>query len=332
MQKSPLTFARFVPASENRSALLAIQDVAECVCSGRGRRQSNPLFLHGPTGTGKTHLVSALVAQVTRRCPDLVAAVLSAGDLAAEAEDVFEPARHSDLVVIEDLQHLPLRAAEPLIQLLDQLNARGQQIVLTASDGPQRLAGRQGRFPSRLTSRLAAGLVVALQPLQAASRLTLLKDRAQRQQLAISPDVLAWLAEHLTGGNRQLLGALTQLETLTRMGGQPLDVPGVARLFREQAEAGQVTVEQIALRVGGYFQVKPEQLQSRRRSRNVLLPRQVDMYLARQLTEMSLEQIGAYFGGRDHSTVLHACRKVERAIHSNAVLSGAVRQLHADLA
>ncbi|HYT93717.1 MAG TPA: helix-turn-helix domain-containing protein, partial [Gemmataceae bacterium] len=92
-----------------------------------------------------------------------------------------------------------------------------------------------------------------------------------------------------------------------------------------------ITVERIAERVGGYFRVEPAQLQSRRRYRGVLLPRQVGMYLARQLTGLSLEQIGAYFGGRDHSTVLHACRKVEQALDSDAALSGAVRQLHAEL-
>ena len=91
-------------------------------------------------------------------------------------------------------------------------------------------------------------------------------------------------------------------------------------------------MERIAQRVGRYFQVEPRQLQSRARSRNALLPRQVGMYLARQLTELSLQQIGAYFGGRDHSTVLHACRKVEEAMAHDRTLSGAVRQLHADLA
>jgi chromosomal replication initiator protein len=98
------------------------------------------------------------------------------------------------------------------------------------------------------------------------------------------------------------------------------------------ATAARVTVERIAQRVGGYFRVVPRQLQSRRRYRNILVPRQVGMYLARQLTGLSLGQIGAYFGGRDHATVLHACRKVEQAITEDAALSGAVRQLHADLA
>src|SRR5207302_9774107 len=105
----------------------------------------------------------------------------------------------------------------------------------------------------------------------------------------------------------------------------------VAEHFRDDAEARRPTVERIAQRVGRYFRVTPDVLQSRRRRRDALLPRQVGMYLARQLTGLSLHQIGAYFGGRDHSTVLHACRKVEQALARDINLSGAVRRLHADL-
>jgi chromosomal replication initiator protein len=184
---------------------------------------------------------------------------------------------------------------------------------------------------ARLGSRLAAGLVVGLDPLSAPARLALLQDKAQRRQLAVHPEVLAWLAEHLTGGGRQLEGALARLETLARLRDQPLDVAIVAEHFREQIKEGGPMVEHIVQRVGGCFQVEPRQLQSRRRSRQVLLPRQVGMYLTRQLTGLSLDQIGAYFGGRDHSTVLHACRKVEQALIQDAALSGLVRQLHAEL-
>jgi chromosomal replication initiator protein len=336
MMKTTPTFARFTAAAENRAALLAVQFVAACVCSRLSRRADNPLLLHGPPGVGKTHLVSALVAEVTRNAPDLIVNVLSAGDLAVlnepERDDPFETARGCDLLIIEDVQHLPLHSAEKLVQLVDYLLARDRQMVFTANAGPQQLNHRGQRFPARLTSRLASGLVIQVAPLGATGRLALLKDQAQRRQLAVGQDVLAWLAEHLTGGGRQLEGALTRLEMLARMHDRQLDVVAVAGHFREQAEANRPTVERIAERVSGYFQVRPQELQSRRRYRNVLLPRQVGMYLARRLTSLSLNQIGAYFGGWDHSTVRHACKKVETALTHDAVLSGAVRQLHADLA
>src|SRR5262249_4292365 len=133
------------------------------------------------------------------------------------------------------------------------------------------------------------------------------------------------------GGGRQLLGALQQLDALCRMQRQPLDVETVAAHFRPLVDAARPTVERIAERVGNCFQTEPRELQSRRRSPGIVAPRQVSMYLARQLTGLSLDQIGAYFGGRDHSTVLHACQKVERELDSSPKLQGLVNQLQAEL-
>jgi chromosomal replication initiator protein len=248
-----------------------------------------------------------------------------AASISGDESSLLEAARQSDLVIVEDLQFLAARAAEPLSQLVDDLCRRQIPLVVTASTGPQGLD-----LPARLSNRLAGGLVVALEALGTASRRALLEDRVRRRQLTISPDVLDWLAEHVTGGGRHLDGALTRLETLTRWHA-PLDVAAVAEHFRDEVNAVAPTVERIAERVGGYFRVEPRQLLSSRRSRDVLLPRQVGMYLARRLTRLSLEQIGAYFGGRDHSTVRHACRKVEQALTSDAVLSGTIRQLQAGL-
>jgi chromosomal replication initiator protein len=309
----PLTFSRLVALPENRLALAAIRGIA----SGHAL----PLFLFGPPGTGKTHMIWALVEQATRDRPDLLAAVLAASDL----RDLME-APEADLLVLEDLQHLPAAAVERVVRWFDARLAHRQQTVVTATCGPGELP-----LPVRLTSRLASGLVVGVQPYSAASRFALLQDRAERRQLTLSREVLTWLADHL-GTGRQLDGALNQLEALARLRAIPLDVATVAAHFREQVEATRPTVERIAQWVGGHFQVDPRQLRSRSRQRNALVPRQVSMYLARQLTDLSLEEIGAYFGGRDHSTVLHACQKVEQALADDAILCGAVRRLHADLA
>jgi chromosomal replication initiator protein len=346
MPRSAFTFARFVATPENRGAWVAVQDLAEALSPKQFTGQPPLVMLHGPAGTGKTHLVQALVATVTHRRPDLVVCLVSAADLLQEGEPgLFEEesgddypvdlrplteARHSDLFVVEDLQHLNARLAEPLVQAMDYLEARQRPMVFTASAGPQRLIRRGRHLPSRLTNRLAGGLVVGLDPLGPASRLTLLQALAQRRQLAVPTAVLRWVAEHFSGGGRRLEGALTKLEALARTQRQPLDEATVEKHFRDDAAAGQPTVERIAESVGGYFQVEPKQLQSARRHREVLLPRQVGMYIARQLTGLSMEQIGAYFGGRDHATVLHACRKVEKAIAHDVRLSGLVRDIHAD--
>jgi chromosomal replication initiator protein len=329
------TFTHWIEVPENRPAFLAIQGVAECIGSRRRRRQVNPLVLHGPAGTGKTHLVSALVAEVTRRLPDLTAQVLPAGDMALalqQGEDestssFLSEARQTDLLVLEDLQHLSEHAVEALVQLIDARIARHRQMVFTAIRGP----GELRQFPSRLTSRLAGGLVVGLLPLSPASRRAWLIERARRAKLSLVDSVLDWLAEHTAGSVRQLEGAVGRLETLTRMHGRPPALDTVQGFFQEDAEAHRPTVERIAQRVGRHFQLDPRRLKDRDRSRHILLPRQVGMYLARKLTPLSLEQIGAFFGGRDHSTVLHACRKVEQALGRDPALSGVVRQLHADL-
>lgn len=287
--------------------------------------------------------MTALIDEVTRQSPQRIVTFLQAGDLeemgrvggtSAEAADALSAAKESDLLIVEDLQHLSERrredsgqaASQLLVQIFDCLIARPRQLVFTATVGPRGLA----HLSARLASRLGCGLVVGLEPLQTASRLAFLQDKAQRRQLAVRPEVLAWLAEHLSGG-RQLEGALVQLETLVRLHDRPLDLPTVIDQFRPLVQANQVTVERIAEQVGSYFRIEPRHLQSRRRYRSFLVPRQIGMYLARQLTDLSLEEIGSHFGGRDHSTVLHACRKVQEALGYDLAVSGAVQQLQAEL-
>ena len=323
--------AEWVSLPENRSALAAVERVADCVCGRNGRRAVNPLYLHGPSGVGKTHLVAGLAARFAERDPRLSVVILTSGDFdrdAATTDADLAAARQADLVAVEDVHRLSAGAVEAVVQLLDRGLARQVQLVFTAAVGPARLE----RLPARLTSRLAGGLIVGLEALGPVSRLEFLKDRLARKGLHVEPAVLEWLAASIGGSGRELVGAVARLETLTRLLGRPPDVDAVAESFRADADARRLTVERIAQGVGQYFRVEARRLQGRDRSRRALLPRQVGMYLARRLTNLSLEQIGAYFGGRDHSTVLHACRKVEQALTDDLALSGAVRQLQADLA
>jgi chromosomal replication initiator protein len=334
------TLTRWVSTPENRSASAAVKRVADCVCSDRLRRQVNPLFLHGPAGTGKTHLISTLVAEVARLGIDRTVRVIGADELnlalrplngdSSEDDSKYLVASFvdCDLAVVENVQHLTPKAAATLVGLFDRRLARQAQMVFTASAGP----GQLDKLPSRLASRFASGLVVGVLPFSPTSRVVFLTDRAQRRQLAIGRDVLAWLAKHTPGSGRQLEAAILRLETFVRQQDRLPDLAAVTNHFRTEADTARPTVERIAQRVGTYFRMETRELQSRRRSRNALLPRQIGMYLARRLTPLSLGQIGAFFGGRDHSTVLHACRKVEKQLSRDATLSGAVRRLHADLA
>jgi chromosomal replication initiator protein len=325
------TIARWVSTPENYPARMAVDRVADQVCCGRPQRENNPIFLHGPSGTGKTHLVESLAREAAARRPDLTIRIMAAReltgqDLISSTGRKYEPLHECDLLVVEDVQKLPPRANEVMVATLDNRLARHRQTAVTANKGPAQLIG----MTNRLTSRLASGLVVGLAPLGRASRLSFLQDRIERRQVAVGRDVLTWLAENLPGSVRRLEGAVARLEVLTRHHGRFPDLETVVDQFRLEIEAERPTVQLIAERVGRHFQVDPRLLQSRRRSRGTLVPRQLAMALTRRLTPLSLEQIGTYFGGRDHSTVLHACRKLESG--RDAALVSVMRQLQAEFA
>ena len=343
-----MSLARFVPFPENQSALTAIQDLIANMRSGKVQLSPSPIFLHGPPGSGKTHLASALVTEcaagsgsVIQYCtagdfrePALTRIdkqKLATNEAAPVSPSLVQEAQQCDLLIVEDLQHLPLPAAETLVRIIDVRLAHQRPMVFTANTGPRHLAHRGVRYPARLTSRLAAGLVVALEPLKVASRQLFLDELAQRTQLALPRTSCTGCAP--SDRRRPPIGrGPHQLATLNQISRRPLDLKNVMAHFRAQVDAIRPSVERITTRVGSYFHIEPRQLQSPRRYQNVVLPRQISMYLARQLTTLSLVQIGAYFGGRDHTTVLHACRKVEQTMKTDAVLSGAVRQIHAELA
>jgi chromosomal replication initiator protein len=315
--------ARFLATPENCSARAALADLHRAL-TGDGEAFPIPLYLHGPAGAGKTLLVRALAVELAKG--GVTVCQLSANDFADRRD--LRDAQDADLLIVEDLQHLPMRYVDTLIALIDARIRHGAALVVTAVLGPNRLAHRGAKFPARLSNRLAAGLVIALEPLQAPSRRLLLKQLADKAELNPAPEILDWLAGHLTGGGRQLDGAIRQLKALQRLQAKPLRLADIRAHFDAQAPS----VKRITEQVSGYFEVAPTHLLSPRRTHDVLVPRQVSMYLARQLTGLSLHEIGKYFGGRDHKTVQHACKKVEAAMKADAVLCGAVRQIHAELA
>jgi chromosomal replication initiator protein len=328
------TFSSFVAVAECRAAQLAACRLDADLALEHDLPDFNPLYLFGPPGCGKSHLCQALIDSATRRQPQLTVAVIVAGDWRArhEADENDVPATPLgeagavDLLVLEDLQHLPARCGDTLANALDGWMAEGRRLVATAACGPQQLD-----LPARLVSRLAAGLVVPIEPLQPASRLRLLQEWTKQQRLSVAGSTLEWLARRISGG-RQLEGSLARLDALARDKRQPLEVADVAEAFTDENTSSQQSVERIVASVSRFFNIDAGQLRSKQRRRSALLPRQIGMYLARKLTALPLKQIGAYFGGRDHATVLHACRKIEGTLTHDLVLRGNVRQLSASLA
>ena len=333
--KAP-ALARFVALPENRAALLAVRRLAGCLARPGGLPPFPVLFLHGPSGTGKTHLAAALVELVTAQTPARTAQTVAARDLgriaresvANLADNSWRELRECDVLVAEDLQHFPAEAAESLVNLLDFRRKRGRCTAVTAREGPALLPG----LPRRLSSRLAAGLVVGLEPLGPRSRGKLVETFLRQRSLRVAEDVVPWLAARMNGGGvRPLLGALAQLETLSKVHPPPLGLATITGEIGEPPDDDVSPLERIAGRVGSHFRVKLGELRGPGRHRDLLWPRQLAMYLARQLTGLSLGQVGAYFGGRDHATVLHACRKVEKALAADPALVGLLRQLEAEL-
>jgi chromosomal replication initiator protein len=331
MSRRPVSFSRLLDLPENHSALLAVRSLADSLALDR-KPLASLVYLHGPHGTGKTSFVKALEAEVLRQNSRAIVSNLPAAEIgsflncSSSDSEISEKSIHDiDLLVIEDIQHLPSRLEDTFANLIDDLSARQTTLVCTASVGPQSLP-----FVGRLTSRLASGLVVALESWKADSRLKFLQTKCQERQLAVRHEVLAFLAHQIRGNGRDLQGALNRLQALSGTK-EPLNVAEVAGHFQEELQASKPTVNRIVARVSDYFHVPTADLVSARRTRAVLLPRQVSMYLSRQMTTLSLHEIGACFGGRDHTTVLHACRKVAAALTRDNLLAGTVRQLQAAL-
>jgi chromosomal replication initiator protein len=320
----------WIDLPQNRAARLSIERVCACLVS-RKRRCLNPLFLYGPAGVGKSLLIQRLLSQLSHSLPECVFLILSAADLAlrtdADHADDEAALQRADVIVLEDVQHLHVRDQLRLTFLVDRAIVRQRQVVLTGNQGPAALA-----LPARLASRLAQGLVVGMELLDRSARCDFLSQSAQHSALSLSDESISWLADHIGGSPRRLAGALTRLQNLQAINGnQPLDLSTIQTTFTEEGQSARADIDRIARQVARWYRVEPKDLRSARRSREVMLPRQVSMYLARQLTTLSLVQIGEWFGGRDHTTVLHACRKVEESLTQDAELDMAVRSLQAEL-
>lgn len=320
----------FLVLPENRVAVRAVRSICRTVRAEK-RPPANPLVLHGAPGTGKSRLVAAGVTELTTS-EGLTLQTVSAGDLARSSEDSLSDRElfDCDLLTLEDIQHLSSRSANAMCELIDRRAARRRATIVTTNAGPAGLT----HLPRRLTSRLAAGLVIQLEPLSVASRRAILADAATTKRVRLTDDALDWLAEQSTGGGvRTTLGLLQNLAQIARAFPGPLGVVEVQQTF---ANTGQPTsspardVSTIVKRVATAFGLSEKELLGTSRLRGVLRPRQIAMYLSRELTGLSLPRIGAAFA-RDHTTVLHACRKVEVEIGEDASLARQVSELRATL-
>lgn len=330
------TFDRFVVDASNRVAANAARALAE-----PGTPRFTPLFLHGGTGMGKTHLMHAIGAAYLAAVPDANAIMMSAERFmfefvqAMRARDTFSfkaRLRSVDLLMIDDLHFIAGKDAtqEEFFYTINEVMAAGKRIVVTADRAPQNLDGVE----ARIVSRFASGFVADIKPADLTLRRAILDRKlVDLPDVSVPEDVLELLAARLSNNIRELEGALNRLIAYAQLTDVAIDLDFAHATLGELLRGVQrrVTIDEIQRAVSAYFDLKPIELVSARRARVVARPRQIAMYLAKRLTTRSLPEIGRKFGGRDHSTVIHAVRRIEELRGSDGDVDLAVQRLLRDL-
>jgi chromosomal replication initiator protein len=309
-------FESFVIGPTNRMAHAAARAVAD-----QPGRSYNPLFIHGDVGLGKTHLLQAICIAIRERDPGVSLCYLSCEGFitqfieavqSGEMSDFRHRFREVDILVIDDIQTLSSRdrTQEEFFHTFNSLYQAQKQIVLSCDAPPDLIPDLE----KRLVSRFKWGLVAQIDPPCFETRSAILQSKARLRGVEIPGDVAAYVAQHIDTNIRELEGAIGTLQIAASVDGVPIDMELARRVIGGQPspDSGrQATIQTIIEAVTDFYGVRLSDLQSKRRARSVTIPRQVCMFLARQNTRHSLEEIGGYFGGRDHTTVMHAVRMTE---------------------
>lgn len=331
-----LTFDRFVVDSSNRVAFNAALSLAE-----PGPPRFSPLFLHGGTGQGKTHLMHAIAHAFLESHPDAVVLCMSAERFmfdfvaAMRARDTFSfksRLRSADLLLIDDLQFIAGKDStqEEFFHTVNELVGAGKRLVISADRSPQSLDGVE----PRIIGRLGAGLVADIKAPDLTLRRTILNRKVRDlPEIEVPNDVLDLLASRIRGNIRELEGALNRVVAYAQLTGDKIDLEFAVATLGEVLRGAQrrITIDEIQKLVSRHFELKPLDLVSARRARAIARPRQIAMYLAKRLTTRSLPEIGRKFGGRDHSTVIYAVRKIEELRDTDRDIDNAVRVLMKEL-
>jgi chromosomal replication initiator protein len=308
------SFDSFVTGKANQLARAAAIQVSE-----NPGISYNPLFVYGGVGLGKTHLVQAIGNQVADRRPQARIRYIHAEQYVTDVVrayqqksfDEFKRYYHSlDLLLIDDIQFFSNkgRTQEEFFYAFNALVEAHKQIVITCDTYPKEIAGME----ERLISRFGWGLTVAIEPPELEMRVAIVLKKAEAEAVAVSEEIAFFIAKHIRSNVRELEGALKKVLAFARFTGRELSLELAKEALRDilNLNSRQVSVEGIQKTVAEYFKLKISDMHSKKRSRNVARPRQVAMALAKDLTQMSLPEIGEAFGNRDHTTVLHACRTI----------------------
>jgi len=331
------TFDTLVVGANNQMAHAAAMAVAQAPAQAY-----NPLFLYGDTGLGKTHLMHAIGHAILQNRPDARVVYLSTERFTNEFIQALQENnltkfrqryRRASVLLLDDVQFLASkeRIQEEFFHTFNDLFESGKQIVLSSD----RRASEIQQLEARLVSRFEWGLPADIQAPDYETRVAILRSKAATLKADVPHEVITFIAQRLSGNVRRLEGALIKVSSYAALTGRPLDIPTAEKLLQdvliEQAQ-NLLTIDVIQKRVADHFQIRHSDMTSKRRPNNIAIPRQIAMFLSRKLTKHSLQDIGDAFGGRDHGTVIHACKAVDNMIEQDPSMRGSIEFLKTQLA
>jgi len=330
------TFDNFIIGESNRYAHAACLAISEAPA-----RAYNPLFIYGGVGLGKTHLMHAIGHFVLQRYPGIKVVYISCEKFTNEFISSIQQRktvefrakyRSIDLLLVDDIQFLAGKeqTQEEFFHTFNALHEANKQIIFSSDRPPKEIA----TLEERLRSRFEWGLITDIQPPDYETRVAILRQKAASENFRIPLELTSYLAGRIKSNIRELEGGLNRIMAYVSFSKKPVSrelIDEVLRNLFPEEKTRILTILDIQKVVAAHFGLKLEELSAKKRTRNISLPRQVAMYLARKNTEASLPRIGDEFGGRDHTTVIHACDKVAADIVSDAAFSSIVRELEAKL-
>ena len=328
---SKYTFDTFVVGSSNRFA-----HAASLAVSDSPAKAYNPLFIYGGVGLGKTHLMHAIGQRALQKNPKSKVLYISSEDFTNQlisaiqnrsTQKFREKYRNVDVLLIDDIQFIAGKEStqEEFFHTFNSLYDSHKQIVVSSDRPPKEIQSLE----ERLVSRFEWGLVTDIQPPDFETRMAIIKKKSEKETIALPEDVFYFLAEKVKTNIRELEGALIRVVAYAKLIGKEVSLDMAKEVLKDMIIEGEkkITIDLIQKKVAEYFDIKPSDMRAKKRSKAIAYPRQVAMYLARQLTDFSLPEIGDQFGGRDHTTVIHAYDKIENDIKEKSGLRVLVDKL-----
>jgi chromosomal replication initiator protein len=309
------TFENFVIGPSNQFAHAAAKAVAEAP-----GKIYNPLFIYGGVGLGKTHLITAIGNAVIDKKPDISVIFVSAEQFTNEVVSAIrhekmgelkDKYRNIDLLLLDDIHFIAnkTQTQEEFFHTFNTIYERQRQIVISSDRPPKEI----GAVTDRLRSRFSMGLIADIQPPELETKVAILQRKAETEKIFVPEDVAYYLASKVKSNIRELEGCLIRLGAQSSLTGRPINKDMAKNILQDLIEDDEkpVTTEQIQKTVSEHFALKVSDMKAKKRTKEVALPRQIAMYLSKQLTNLSLSDIGKNFGGKDHATVIYACKQIE---------------------